>query len=38
MVLLGSKLGLRLGEDEELFVMDSVLSSLAPEIQSWERS
>jgi hypothetical protein len=34
----GLKLQLRLGEDEELFVTDGGLSSLAPEIQSWERS
>jgi len=34
----GLKLGLRLGEDEELLVMDGVLSSLVPEIESWERS
>jgi hypothetical protein len=33
----GLKLGLRRGEDEELFVIDGVLSSLVPEIQAWER-
>ena len=31
----GLKLGLRLGEDDELLVIDGVLSSLAPETQSW---